>query len=113
MNEQKTQLIEFGRFAAASRARAGQGKPDTFDFLGFTHVCSRSRKDGRFTVYRKPIAKRLRAKLKEIRGELMKRRHTPIAKQGRWLRSVVGGYFNYFAVPGWRRQFERYISWST
>ena len=100
LNEKKTRLIEFGRFAASNRDRDGEGKPETFDFLGFTHMCGRTRKSGRFEVARKPIAKRISAKLKEIRVELLKRRHDPVAEQGRWLRSVARGYFNYFAVPG-------------
>ena len=100
LNENKTKLIEFGRFAASNRKRNGKGKPETFDFLGFTHTCSQTRKNGRFTVYRKPIAKRMRNKLKDIKAKLTKDRHRPIPEQGKWLRAVVGGYFNYMAVPG-------------
>jgi RNA-directed DNA polymerase len=100
LNEDKTRLIEFGRFAERDRHARGQGKPETFDFLGFTHWCGKTRKNGKFTVRRKPVAKRVRRKLKEIKQELMRRRHACVASQGRWLHSVVQGYFAYFAVPG-------------
>jgi hypothetical protein len=100
IHREKTRLIEFGRFAEANRAERGEGKPETFDFLGFTHICSRTRKGNSFTVRRKTIAKRLRAKLKEVRKEIKLKRHEPVAEQGKWLRSVVQGHFNYFGVPG-------------
>ena len=100
LHAEKTRLIEFGRFAAKDRARRGEGKPETFDFLGFTHICAERRKDGKFTVLRKTIAKRLRAKVKAVATELMRRRHTPVAAQGRWLKAVIQGHFNYYAVPG-------------
>ena len=100
LNEDKTRLLEFGRFAASNRKERGEGKPATFDFLGFTHMCGQTHKNGCFAVDRKPIAKRMSAKLMEIRRALLKERHAPVAEQGRWLRSVVSGYFNYFAVPG-------------
>jgi len=100
LHETKTRLIEFGRFAQEDRRNRRQGKPETFDFLGFTHVCAERRKDGRYTVLRKTISKRLRAKLKDVRQKLKLRRHRPIPEQGRWLRSVVRGFFNYHAVPG-------------
>lgn len=96
----KTRLIEFGRFAAASRKKRGQGKPETFDFLGFTHCCSKRRSDGRFTVRRKTIAKKMRAKIKKVRQDLRRKICLPVDLQGRWLRSVIRGYFNYYAVPG-------------
>jgi RNA-directed DNA polymerase len=97
---EKTRLIEFGRFAEANRTERGEGKPETFDFLGFTHICSRIPKGNHFTIHRKTIAKRLRAKLKEVREEIMRRRHEPVPVLGKWLRSVVQGHFNYYAVPG-------------
>jgi len=100
IHSEKTRLIEFGRFAEANRAARGEGKTETFDFLGFTHICSRTRKNNRFTIHRKTIAKRLRAKLKEVRKELIHRRHEPVPVLGKWLRSVVQGHLNYFAVPG-------------
>jgi len=95
----KTRLIEFGRFAAANRAARGAGKPETFDFLGFTHICAKS-KNGRFWVRRITISKRMRAKLKEVTLQLRQRRYLPIPVQGRWLASVVRGHMAYYAVPG-------------
>ena len=94
----KTRVIEFGRFAARNRKCRGEGKPETFDFLGFTHACDRSRND-RFIVLRQTIGKRMRAKLAEIKHELRQRLHHSIPSVGRWLRSVVQGYFRYYAVP--------------
>jgi len=95
----KTRLIEFGRFAAANRKRQGKGKPETFDFLGLTHFCDKMRTNGRFIVGRKTQSKRMRAKLQEIKAELPRRMHAPVPETGRWLRSVVQGYYNYHAVP--------------
>jgi group II intron reverse transcriptase/maturase len=95
----KTRLIEFGRLAATKRSRRGLGKPETFDFLGFTHICARSTK-GRFWVKRITISKRMRAKLKEVKDQLTRRMHQPIPEQGRWLASVVRGHMAYYAVPG-------------
>lgn len=99
LNAKKTRLIEFGRFAVRHRKRRGQSKPETFDFLGFTHCCSTTRQ-GQFTVRRLTVKKRMRAKIAEIRAELMRRRHHPVALVGKWLNSVVRGYLNYHAVPG-------------
>ena len=99
LHSEKTRLIEFGRHVEANRAARGEGKPETFDFLGFTHMCAKTRKNNRFTVCRKTIAKRLRSKVKEIREEILRRRHDPVPEQGKWLRSVVQGHLNYFAVP--------------
>ncbi len=96
----KTRLIEFGRYAADNRAARGEGKPETFAFLGFTHICARRKSDGGYTVLRKTLRERLRRKAKEVRELLMRNRHKPVAEQGRWLRSVVQGFFNYHAVPG-------------
>jgi RNA-directed DNA polymerase len=100
LHPDKTRLIEFGRFAAEDRKRRGEGKPETFNFLGFTHICAKNRKTGGFSVDRKTIRKRLSAKLKAVREELGRRGHEPVAEVGKWLRSVVQGYFNYHAVPG-------------
>jgi RNA-directed DNA polymerase len=94
----KTRLIEFGRFARENRRRRGQGKPETFDFLGFTHCCGKSSK-GKFMVLRLTSAKRLRAKLHAVKDELRRRMHRPIAEQGQYLRAVVTGHAQYFAVP--------------
>ena len=100
LHPEKTRLIEFGRFAEVNRRRRGEGKPETFDFLGFTHVCGKTRKGGWFTVRRLTAKKRLRSKLQAVRQELRKRWHARVAETGAWLRSVVQGYFNYHAVPG-------------
>lgn len=108
LHQEKTRLIEFGRFAAANRERRGKKKPETFDFLGFTHICAKTRKTGRFAVRRKTIAKRLRAKAKEVRKEIMRRRHVPVPDQGRWLRSVLNGHLNYYAVPGNKKSIDTF-----
>jgi len=100
LHPEKTRLIEFGRFAEDNRKRRGEGKPETFDFLGFTHICGKTWKGKWFTVRRQTVKKRLRSKLQAIRRELRKRWHERIAETGEWLRSVVQGYFNYHAVPG-------------
>jgi RNA-directed DNA polymerase len=100
LHPSKTRLIEFGRHAARHRARRGEGKPDTFDFLGFTHISARSRKGGAFWVKRITIAKRMRAKLKQLKIELMKRRHWSVKEQARWLRGVIQGHLQHYAVPG-------------
>ena len=99
LHADKTRLIEFGRFAPQNRRRRGQGKPATFDFLGFTHCCAKSRK-GKFMVLRLSSAKRLRAKLQAVKIELRRRMHRPIAAQGRFLQAVVSGHGRYFGVPG-------------
>ena len=98
LHEEKTRLIEFGRFAAQSREARGLGKPETFEFLGFTHISAKSRA-GWFKLQRVTSKKRMRAKLREVKTELMRRRHLPIAEQGQWLRSVVCGHSAYYAVP--------------
>jgi RNA-directed DNA polymerase len=98
LHPDKTRLIEFGRFAAAQRARRGLGKPETFNFLGFTFICGRSR-HGRFALKRKSRGDRMRVKLQEIKNEMRRRRHQPIFEQGKWLRQVVTGFFAYHAVP--------------
>jgi group II intron reverse transcriptase/maturase len=99
LNSDKTQLIEFGRHAAKTRERRGEGKPETFDFLGFTHICSTNRR-GYFIVLRQTICARRWARLKVIHEKLRKRTHVPIPVVGRWLRSVWLGYMRYHAVPG-------------
>jgi group II intron reverse transcriptase/maturase len=98
LHSEKTRLIEFGRFAAERRERRGLGKPETFNFLGFTFICGKTRA-GKFQIKRKTRADRMRAKLKMIKQELWRRMHQPIPKQGKWLWYVVQGYFNYHAVP--------------
>ena len=99
LHPDKTRLIEFGRYAARRRQARGLGKPETFDFLGFTHICAKT-KGGRFWLRRITISKRMRAKLREVKDQLKRRRHQPIPEQGRWLRSVVRGHLAYYAVPG-------------
>jgi RNA-directed DNA polymerase len=99
LHPEKTRRIEFGRFAEQNRKQRGEGKPETFDFLGFTHIAGKNRK-GRFTVKRKTVRKRLRAKLQMLKEQLKLRRHDPVPLTGRWLKSVARGYFNYHAVPG-------------
>ena len=98
--DEKTRLIEFGRYAARDRRNRGLPKPETFDFLGLTHACGKTRKTGRFALKRVTSKKRLRAKLREVKTELMRRRHDPIPDQGQWLASVIRGHGNYYAVPG-------------
>ena len=98
LHPDKTRLIEFGRFAAKSRSTRGQGKPETFGFLGFTHICGKTR-GGKFTVLRKTRRKKLQAKLKEVKANLRQHLHDSIPKQGAYLRSVVAGHVRYFGVP--------------
>ena len=99
LHPDKTRLIRFGRFAAQQRRERGEGKPETFDFLGFTHVCSHGRTRGYFVLRRLTVAKRMKVKLREVKREIMRRRHEPIPDQGKWLGSVVRGYLGYYAVP--------------
>jgi len=98
LHPDKTRVIEFGRFAVENRRRRGQGKPETFDFLGFTHGCDRTRK-GRFIVLRQTNKKRMRRKLKEVKTELRRRLHDPGSEVGAYLRSVIQGHFRYYGVP--------------
>jgi RNA-directed DNA polymerase len=98
LHPEKTRLIEFGRFAAERRQRRGLGKPETFNFLGFTFICGKTRQ-GKFQIKRKTRADRMRAKLRMIKQEMWRRMHQPIPIQGKWLWYVVNGYFNYHAVP--------------
>jgi group II intron reverse transcriptase/maturase len=100
LHPDKTRLIEFGRFAANNRKWRGEGKPETFDFLGFTHSCGQTRLPRQFTVLRETMAKRLAATLKLIRAKLWERRHEPVQKLGEWLGAVVRGWLNYHALPG-------------
>jgi len=99
LNAEKTRLLEFGRYAAGNRAKRGQGKPETFDFLGFTHSCGRTR-NGKFVVNRRTMRKRMQGKLKELKAELRRRLHNPIPEVGQWLRSVLLGHYRYYGVPG-------------
>jgi group II intron reverse transcriptase/maturase len=99
LHEGKTRLIEFGRFAVENRKRKGKGKPETFDFLGFTHICGQTRK-GKFAIKRHTIAKRMRAKLLVLKYELRRRLHLPVPVVGKWLRVVLLGHFRYYGLPG-------------
>jgi RNA-directed DNA polymerase len=99
LHPEKTRLLEFGPFAIQNRQRRGEGKPETFNFLGFTHICVKKRSNGRFTVLRQTIRKRLQAKLNEVKAELQRRMHEPIPEQGKWLQAVVRGHARYYGVP--------------
>jgi group II intron reverse transcriptase/maturase len=99
LHPEKTRLIEFGRFAAQNRKKRGDGKPESFDFLGFTHRCGTTKK-GKFKIDRKTAKKRLRAKITEVRKQLMAHRHDGIHVLGKWLRAVITGYMNYHAIHG-------------
>lgn len=98
LHPDKTRLIEFGRYAATNRRQRGLGKPETFNFLGFTFICGKSLR-GRFLLKRRSRRDRMKAKLKEVGGELRRRMHQSIPEQGTWLKQVVTGYFAYHAVP--------------
>ncbi len=113
LHEDKTRLIEFGRFAAITRQRRGERRPETFAFLGFTHYCGLTR-DGRFIVKHKTHSTRLTRKLKEVRQEAWRRMHTPVAEQHRWFASILRGHYGYFGMPhnwpalnGFLRQIRR------
>jgi retron-type reverse transcriptase len=99
LHPEKTRLLEFGPSAAEHRRRQGLGKPETFNFLGFTHICGTKKSNGRFTVRRQTIRKRLQAKLSAVKIELRRRMHDPIPVVGTWLRAVVGGHIRYYGVP--------------
>ena len=114
LHPDKTRLLEFGPFAARNRKRRGEGKPETFDFLGFTHICGKKRSNGRFTVLRQTIRKRMQAKLNSVKAELRQRMHAPIQDTGKWLRSVVSGHFRYYGVPMNRHALKKFrfrIGW--
>jgi RNA-directed DNA polymerase len=98
LHAEKTRVIEFGRFAAERRERRGQGKPETFNFLGFTHACDKTQK-GKFIVLRRTMAQRMRAKLKSLKEELRRRLHAPVNEVGRWLGQVLAGHYRYYGVP--------------
>jgi len=100
LHPDKTRLIEFGRYAAERRKKRGAGKPETFNFLGFTHYCGVNHTTGNFTVHRKTIGKRMTAKLKDIKAKLRKRLHAGLTDTVEWLQQVVRGYFQFHAIPG-------------
>src|SRR6266704_2146705 len=99
LHPEKTRLLEFGPHAIDQRQWRGEGKPETFNFLGFTQICVKERSNGRFTVLRQTIRKRLQTKLNEVKAELKRRMHEPIPKQGKWLQAVVRGHLRYYGVP--------------
>src|SRR5215467_6084167 len=99
LHPEKTRLLEFGPFAINNRQRRGEGKPETFNFLGFTHICVKKRSNGMFTVLRQTMRKRLQAKLNAVKAELQLRMHESIPEQGKWLQAVVRGHFRYYGVP--------------
>jgi group II intron reverse transcriptase/maturase len=99
LHPDKTRLLEFGPYAAENRKRRGEGKPETFDFLGFTHICGKKRSNGMFTVLRQTIRKRLQAKLSEVKAQLKRRMHHPVPDVAKWLRSVLEGHNRYYGVP--------------
>jgi RNA-directed DNA polymerase len=99
LHAEKTRLLRFGKFAAKDRRLHGESKPETFDFLGFTHICGETRETKRFLLVRRTSKKRMRARLKSIREDLLRRRHLPVEVQGKRLRAVVRGYYAYHAVP--------------
>ena len=115
LHPQKTRLIEFGRYAAERRKKRGEGKPETFNFLGFTHICGTNYQTDKFTVRRKTIGKRMGANLKEIRAGLRKRLHARVPGTTKWLQQVVRGHFQYHAIPGnlaRLRAFRNDVRWS-
>ena len=109
LHDGKTRLIEFGRYAAERRAKRGEGQPETFDFLGFTHRCGKTRKHGWFTIHRTTITKRFRATLQAIKAKLRKRMHRPFDETALWLRQVVQGWLGYHAIPGNSRCIGRFV----
>ena len=116
LHPEKTRLIEFGQFAADNRRKRGKGKPETFDFLGFAHICGTKRSNGRFTVLRQTMPKRLQSKLAEVKAELKRRMHEAVPVVGQWLASVVGGHCRYYGVPMntpalWMFRFEVVRRW--
>ena len=111
--DEKTRLIEFGRFAAMNRQRRGDRKPETFAFLGFTHICAKTR-TGRFKLARVTNKGKMRAKLASVKAEMRRRMHRPIPEQGRWLARVLAGHYRYYAVPDnghALREFRQAVGW--
>ena len=114
LHPDKTRLIEFGRYATERRKKRVEGKPETFDFLGFTHLGGTNYPTGLFTVHRKTMGQRMAAKLKDLQAKLRQRRHGPVGNTVEWLRAVARGSFQYHAIPGhWarRRAFRKQVLW--
>ena len=103
LHPDKTRLIEFGRFAQVNRKKRGEGKPESFTFLGFTHSCG-TNSAGYFAIWRRSIRKRVEATLQEVKQDLRARMHEPVPALGKWLRSVLNGHYQYHAVPGNSRE---------
>ncbi|MCY4442470.1 MAG: reverse transcriptase domain-containing protein, partial [Deltaproteobacteria bacterium] len=108
LHPDKTRLIEFGKCAQERRHERGQGRPETFDFLGFTHYCNKTR-DGSFVLGRKPVAKRMTRTLKRIKEELRRRMHVKVVHTAKWLGKVLNGWLNYYAVPNSFRYLSRFV----
>jgi RNA-directed DNA polymerase len=108
LHDRKTRLIEFGRFAIERRKARGEGRPETFDFLGFTHRCDKTRSHGWFTIRRESIAKRMRASLAKVKELLRRRRHWKVGSVGRWLSRVIHGWNNFHAIPGNIKRLQQY-----
>jgi len=113
LHEGKTRLIEFGRYAVERRERRGEGRPEAFDFLGFTHKCAKTRKNGWFAIHRHSMAKRMRATLQAIKADLRKRMHRPLGETARWMRRVVQGWLNYHAIPSNSHRIRRFVDEAT
>ena len=109
LHPEKTRLIEFGRVSAARREREGRGRCETFDFLGFTHICGKTRKNKRFVLWRRTSSKRMARTLAAIKVQLRRRRHDPVGQTGRWLGRVVGGWLHYHAVPDNMRRLGQFV----
>jgi group II intron reverse transcriptase/maturase len=109
LHPEKTRLIEFGRFAARDRRQRGEMKPETFEFLGFTHICSVNRKDGKYKILRLTSKKRMRATLSRFKATLLARMHEAVEDVGRWLSKALQGYYNYFAVPDNMKSLKNFI----
>jgi len=110
LHPQKTRLIEFGRASAARREREGRGRCETFDFLGFTHICGKTRKNKRFVLWRRTMAKRMSRTLAAIKVQLRRRRHDSVGTTGRWLASVIRGWLQYHAVPDNMRRLDQFVT---
>jgi hypothetical protein len=109
LHPDKTRLLEFGRRSADRREREGRGRCETFDFLGFTHICGKTKRSKRFALQRKTIAKRMRRTLAAIKEQLRRRRHAPLGATGRWLASVMRGWLGYYAVPGNFKSLNQFV----
>ena len=113
LHPDKTRILEFGRYAASDRQARGVGKPGSFNFLGFTHICAKTA-TGKFLIVRRTMRDRMRRKLQEVKAELQRRRHQPVPAQGEWLRSVVQGHYEYYAVPTNGQSLDRFrdqVTW--